>query len=75
MNAEKLIAFIKAQGYTDAKVDSYKEGFRIQCRSPEYYIEVHYRFPISELPPKLDGSEKYCQIVKAFPFLSDKADL
>ncbi len=75
MDAEELIAFIKAQGYTDAKVDSYKEGFRIQFRYPEYHIEVHYRFPISEFPPKPDGSENYWQIMKVFPSLNDKADL
>ena len=67
MEAEKLIAFIKSQGYTDVKVDIYKDSFRVRYCSPEYNIAHYYNFPISELPSKPDGSKRYHQLLNAFP--------
>ncbi len=67
MNAEKLIAFIKSQGYTNVKVDIYKNGFRVRYCSSEYNIAHYYNFPICELPSKPDGSKRYQQLLNAFP--------
>jgi hypothetical protein len=66
MNTEELVAFISAQGYTDVKVNVFAKGFSACCRSPEYYIEHHYRFSISELPAKPDGSELSNQLLHSF---------
>ncbi len=67
MNGEKLIAFIKSQGYTNVKVDIYIDRFRVRYCSPEYNIAHYYQFPISELPSKPDGSKRYHQLMNAFP--------
>jgi len=67
MNSEKLIAFIKSRGYTDVKVDIYKDSFRVSYCSPEFNIAHYYNFPISELPSKPDGSKRYQHLLKAFP--------
>jgi hypothetical protein len=76
MNAEKLIAFIESKGYTNVKVDVYENGFRVSCSSPEYsFIEHNYKYPISELPSKPDGSEKYLQIINDFPTLYGKVEI
>ena len=75
MNTEKLVTFIKSRGYTNVKVDVVGNGFRVCCRSQEYYIEHHYKFPISELPSQPDVSEKYLNLLKAFPSLYDEAKI
>jgi hypothetical protein len=68
MDPEKLTAFIKSRGYTNVKVDVYENSFKVHCSSPKIsFIEHHYKFPISELPNKPDGSEKYLLITNAFP--------
>ena len=69
MDAEKLIAFIKSQGYTNVKVDVYKDRFRVRYFAPEYNYNIthYYNFPISELPSKPDGSKRYRQLLNAFP--------
>ena len=67
MNAEKLIAFIKSQGYTKVKVDIYENSFRVRYCSVEYNLAHYYNFPISELPSKPDGSKRYHQLLNAFP--------
>jgi len=71
MNAEKLIAFIKSQGYTNVKVDIFEDRFRVRYCSPDpkyrYKITHYYNFPISELPSKPDGSKRYRQLLNAFP--------
>jgi hypothetical protein len=69
MNAENLIAFIKSQGYTNVKVDIYKDRFRVRYCSPEYKYNIarYYNFPISELPSNPDGSKRYRQLLNAFP--------
>ena len=67
MDAEKLIAFIKSQGYTNVKVDIYKDRFRVRYCLSEYNIAHYFSFPISELPSKPDGSKRYHQLLNAFP--------
>jgi len=67
MNAEKLIAFIKSQGYTKVKVDVYENSFRVRYFIQEYNVAHYYNFPISELPSKPDGSKRYQQLLNAFP--------
>jgi len=67
MNAEKLIAFIKSQGYTKVKVDVYENSFRVRYFIQDYNIAHYYNFPISELPSKPDGSKRYQQLLNAFP--------
>jgi hypothetical protein len=66
MNVEELVAFISAQGYTDVKVNVFAKSFTACCRSPEYYIEQYYRFSISLLPSKPDGSELSNQLLHSF---------
>ena len=71
MNAQKLITFIQSQGYTDVKVDTYKNSFRVRYCSPQYNMAHYYNFPISELPSKPDGSKRYQQLLNAFPDVHD----
>jgi len=73
MDAEKLIAFVVSQGYTNVKVDIYKKGFRVRYSASEYNIAHYYNFPISELPSKPDGSKRYQRLLNAFPFLPKAA--
>jgi hypothetical protein len=69
MNAEDLIAFIRSQGYTNVKVDIYKDRFRVRYCALKYNIAHYYNFPISELPTKPDGSKRYRQLLNAFPYM------
>jgi hypothetical protein len=75
MNAEKLIAFIKSQGYTNVKVDVNKNSFRVRYCSLGYNIAHYYNFPISELPCEPDGSKRYQQLLNAFPALQGEAKI
>jgi hypothetical protein len=75
MDVENLIAFIKSQGYTNVKVDVYKDRFRVRYCSPEYNYNIarYYNFPISELPSNPDGSKRYRQLLNAFPSVNGDA--
>ena len=67
MNSEKLTAFITSQGYTNVKVDIYKNGFRVRYCASQYNIAHYYNYPISELPSNPDGSKRHQQLLNAFP--------
>ncbi len=73
MNVENLIAFIKSKGYTNVKVDIYKDRFRVRYCASNFNIAHYYNFPISELPSKPDGSKRYRQLLNSFPSMHSDA--